>query len=223
MDSASKEDMNLYYSGLLKKYGATKEAVAYKKEIQQLNRYGALANIEPISRCSSVLDVGCGLGYFANFLSDNGWQGTYTGIDINPELVDVAGKRFTKGKFLCMDLLTDTLDEKYDYVFCGATLQHKPKYDDPLPYLEKMIARMFSLTKRGLGFDVFSDRVDYKRDVSLYVSPSYLLEFCYGLTQRLVFRNDLRPYEIMIYMYKDVSKDSLNTYMNPTIPAPVIL
>lgn len=223
MDDLSKKDMNQYYSNLLRKYGTSPKALAYNSSLQQIHRYSALTNIQPISKLSSVLDVGCGLGYLSDFLRDNGWQGNYTGIDINPDIIQAASERRPSDNFLCKDLLTEDFEDKFDYVFCGATLQHKPKYTDALKYLEAMIVRMFSLSYKGLAFDVFTNQVDYEREVSIYVSPSHLLELCYRLTNRLVIRHDFRPYEIMVYLYNQTDINELNIYQDSGQFPPTII
>lgn len=223
MDERSKIEMNEFYSTRLKKYGVRPEALNFKTAEQQHKRFALLVDIEPISSKSSVLDVGCGLADFCAFLRKHGWKGRYTGIDINPDIIESVRKRFPKDDFFCIDILTDKFDEECDYVFCGATLEHRPKYSDVKDYLEQMVKKMFMLTKKGLAFDVFSNRVDYMDDDKLYIDPVNLLNFCYTLTNRVTLRNDFRPYEIMVYLYKDISKDSLNIYNMWTSPTPKII
>ncbi len=220
MDEKSKIKMNAYYSKRLKKYGPTKEAIVYKTETQQTNRYALLTAIGPIPKESSILDVGCGLGYFCDYLRRYGWKGRYSGVDINPDMIASAKKRLPSDNFICKDILTEEFNEQYDYVFCGATIQHRPKYGDHIAYVEQMVKKMFSLAKCALVFDVFSDRVDYMDEGNLYISPIRLLSFCYTLTNRVVLRNDARPYEIMIYLYREVSKNTFNMYRNwvPSVP-----
>lgn len=214
MDKKSKIAMNTYYSSLLDEYGDTIEALVYKTDRQQYNRFALLTDIGPISREGSVLDVGCGLGHLCDFLRKHGWKGKYTGVDINPDMVRSAKKRLPEDNFICKDILTEDFDKRYDYVFCGATIQHRPKYANPEGYLKQMVKKMFSLTKKALAFDIFSNRVDYTDEDKLYVDPMRLLSFCYTLTNRIVLRNDARPYEIMVYLYKEITTDSLNIYSN---------
>ena len=223
MDEKSKIEMNTYYSGRLKEYGPTKEALVYRAAIQQTNRYALLADVEPMGRESSVLDVGCGLGYLCEFLRKYGWKGSYTGIDINPDMIRAAQRRLPNDHFVCTDILKEKFDENYDYVLCGATVQLKPKHEDHIAYLEQMIKKMFSLTRCALAFDVFSSRVDYQDEDNLYIDPLHLLRYCYTLTTRVALRNDHRPYEIMMYLYKKTAKNELNMYTGWTSREPRII
>ena len=223
MDKKSKAEMIQHYSTLLSKHGPTKEALVYKAVEQQYSRYAALTSLQPIPGHSSVLDVGCGLGDLSEYLRGRGWIGKYTGIDINPDMITAAKKRLPQETFLCVDILEDEFEVSYDYVFCGATVQHRPKYADPEQYLFSMVRKMFALAKRGLAFDVFSNRVDYMDADMLYVDPMKLLAFCYTLTTRLTLRNDCRPYEIMVYLFNEEAKNELNIYSDWKISEPTII
>jgi SAM-dependent methyltransferase len=47
-----------------------------------------------------VLDIGCGTGYFVNRISEFGAQAT-TGVDLSPERVEEARKRYPANRFVC--------------------------------------------------------------------------------------------------------------------------
>lgn len=141
-----------------------------------------------------------------------GWNGKYTSVDINPDMIQVAKKRLPDAEYLCIDILQERLERTFDYVFCGATIQHKPRYDDAQKYFDNMVCEMFRLANRGVAFDSFSTRVDYRDNDKLYVDPMHLLRLCYSLTSRLVLRNDYRPYEVVVYLYKNESKNEVNIF-----------
>lgn len=223
MDDESKTEINKFYSDLLGKYGSSVESMAYQTPEQQKKRFAWLVDIGPLPRDSSVLDIGCGLGDLCRFLRGYGWKGRYTGVDINPDMIKAAKKGLPDDNFACKDILTEEFNEKHDYVFCVATIQHKPRYSNPYEYMEAMVKKCFSLTRKVFAFDVFSSRVDYMDDAKLYVDPARLLNFCYTLTGRVVLRNDSRPYEIMLYLFKDTAKDEFNIYRDWIPPEPRIV
>ncbi len=87
-----------------------------------------------------VLDVGCGNGRFAHYLSDQGLAVDYLGVDASSALLDLArsqtGELFGGSTtYQCRDLadpdwlvgLTD--GGAYDVVACFATFHHLPGYD----------------------------------------------------------------------------------------------
>lgn len=67
---------------------------------------------------SKTLDVGCGNGYYAEYLSKKGYK--VTGIDISKEIVKYANKNY-KNKNLIFknaDIFSkDLLEEKYDFIY----------------------------------------------------------------------------------------------------------
>ena len=214
MDDRSKEEMNKYYSHLLDVHGPNLEAlgIGFETDDQQKQKF-FLSSRESIPAAHhSILDVGCGLGHLCEYYRKLGWSGRYTGIDINSQMIEAAKKRLPKEEFLCADLLQDSFSKKYDYVFCISTIQHKPKYADGSAYLKKMIAAMFSITEKVLVFDAFTNRVEFMNDDNLYIDPVELLHFGLTLTNRLTLKHDYRPYQYMMRLYKDTSKNEQNTF-----------
>jgi len=214
MDEKSKLEMNNYYSNLLETHGSNHAAlgIGFEDNYQQLQKFTLSAGVDQISAQSSMLDVGCGLGHLCDFYRKHGWKGKYTGIDINPQMISTAQKRLPNERFLCVDLLTDHFEEKHDYVFCISAIQHRPKYCEPTDYLKKMITAMFEISKIAVSFDIFSNKINSMSNDNLYVDPVDLLTYCYTFTNRLILRNDYRPFQLMVYLYKDTSIDKRNTF-----------
>ncbi|MFC1570456.1 class I SAM-dependent methyltransferase [Candidatus Omnitrophota bacterium] len=212
MDPKSEALMNEYYSKLLGEHGDSLEALVYRAPEQQDKRFALMTDIGPIPHDASVLDVGCGLGHLCEYLRRFGWKGEYTGIDINPDMVKTAQERLPDATFQRVNILEDEFDKKFDYVFCGATIQHRPQFADSYEYMKQMVTKMFSLSNKALTFDVFSGRAEYEDDDKLYIEPSRLLEFCYTLTSRVVLRNDARPFELMMYLHREEDRDEFNIY-----------
>ncbi len=104
----------------------------------------------------TVLDVGCGNGRFARLLAEKGISASYTGIDVDKALLQIAGKSTknlagVKCQFIRADLADpgwttaleservyereDTITQErrdgtpsFDIVLCTATVQHLPGY-----------------------------------------------------------------------------------------------
>ena len=80
------------------------------------------------SRCSSILDVGCGNGRLGHFLQEKGAGLAYLGVDSSAELLKIAESR-VDGEFYHRDLMNRNCLEglgRHDVVSCLATLQHIP-------------------------------------------------------------------------------------------------
>ncbi|MBE0537567.1 MAG: class I SAM-dependent methyltransferase [Phycisphaerae bacterium] len=71
----------------------------------------------------SMLDVGCGTGFFAEAFRDNG--GTdYLGIDITDELFEGLAERLPGFRFKKMDVGRQKLEGKYDLIIMISVAQH---------------------------------------------------------------------------------------------------
>lgn len=197
--------MNMYYGRLLNEHGISRKALGLGLEdgVQQRQKFILASKVCEVSTDASILDIGTGLGHLCDFFREHGWLGNFTGIDINLNMVEAARKRLPNDTFLCTDILCDDYSELHDHVFCISAVQHKPVYENPHIYLKKMVTKMFDLARKSLVFDVFSDRGDYYEEDNLYISPNELLDLCYRLTNKLVLRNDFKPFQIMMILFKD--------------------
>lgn len=74
----------------------------------------------------SVLDVACGNGRLIEAFKDK--KINYLGLDNSSNLIELAQKNYPDYKFIVEDMLKlDKIDNnKYDFVFCLAALQHIP-------------------------------------------------------------------------------------------------
>lgn len=81
-----------------------------------------IAKIFKYAKKGRILDIGCGTGQIANFLSEKGYQAT--GIDISPLFIKEA-KKSNKSKFLVMDLeKLKFSDNSFDAIISSETLEH---------------------------------------------------------------------------------------------------
>lgn len=100
-----------------------------------------IQNVWKINKPVNIIDFGCGYGYLGTKIMPilpNG--STYTGIDINEDLIGKAKEIFQqynfKSEFIISDLNTYTSVDKYDIAICQAFLRHVP---NPREILFKMI------------------------------------------------------------------------------------
>ena len=88
----------------------------------------------------SVIDIGCGYGFFCFAAEDRG-AGQCVGADINPENLRkcrlLAECRGSDVEFVHLDIETKDIPEQFDYVLCLNVLHH---VRNPIGVLEKLIA-----------------------------------------------------------------------------------
>ena len=84
-----------------------------------------------------VLDAGCGHGEISSILSE--FAGRVTGVDYDPDIVEVARQRFPEIRFEPADLQTWTRPEAFDVIFHCHTLEHTA---DPVRVLSNLRASL---------------------------------------------------------------------------------
>jgi SAM-dependent methyltransferase len=97
----------------------------------------------------SVLDIGCAQGGFASIISENIRRFSYTGVDINQRMIDLALEKFPQHTFHKVDeadlsILNDT---RFDLVLCLGILHLHEVWRETL-------ALAWQFTKGNLIFDL---------------------------------------------------------------------
>ena len=79
--------------------------------------FNTAADFLPAPRkCSTIIDLGCGTGWFAKVLFDRGYT-RYIGIDFSPAMIEKARKLLPKATFIIGDLRskeTQKVIQKYN-------------------------------------------------------------------------------------------------------------
>ena len=86
-------------------------------------------------RPSSILEIGCGAGYYPINLKDLFIDKEYVGIDISETAIEFCKSR-SSFNFICTDFLKKNIDRKFDLIFSHALIDHV--YDIDL-FIEKII------------------------------------------------------------------------------------
>jgi ubiquinone/menaquinone biosynthesis C-methylase UbiE len=97
-----------------------KESAFLRKVYQRW--YEDLIKSLQIKETDKVLEIGCGVGFFAEYLKKKFPKLDYTGIDYVPEAVSLAKKRVRNAKFIAADFQKAT--GKFDKVFCIDVVHH---------------------------------------------------------------------------------------------------
>lgn len=113
-----------------------------------------------------VLDLGCGYGSLVNYLNENGWRAT--GIDLDPETLQVARKLFPSGNYESGDFVARFESSSFDHIVMRDSWHHiYEESEDPASALRE-IRR---LLKPGGSLVVFDPNL------------TWILRFCRWLAQ----------------------------------------
>jgi len=87
---------------------------------------------------SKIIEIGCGTGYLLNALKpSNG-----SGIDISPEMIAIARKKYPELRLEVMDAEQITLNEKFDFIIISDTLGY-------LEDVQKAFSEIKKITHQG--------------------------------------------------------------------------
>ena len=194
-----------YYENVLAERGISPEGVDWKSREAQEQAFAILAG--GIPEHASVLDVGCGLAHFGDFLSRAGHRGAYTGIDISERMVEAARERNPELDVRCVDLLADggaIGPQSYDVVIaCGVFTEHfDVPYDEFEVFVRRLVTRMFEASKVHAAFNMLTDAVDFRVDRLHYASPASYLEFGRTLTRYVTIRHDYEAYFFTVQLHR---------------------
>ena len=190
------------YTKLFKKNKHSYLSLNWGSVAGQELRFEILSQISNLNK-KNILDVGCGLGDFYNFLIKNDKIINYTGVDITSDLIEAASEKYGKNLFSCDDFLLDTTYKKnsFDYVFASGIFATYT--DNPIDIYRKFVTRMFDLCKKGIAFNSLSSWAKIKDGDEYYADPIEIITLCKTFTDKIIFRHDYHPRDFTIFLYKD--------------------
>ncbi len=188
------------YRNLLFEHGTGPQVAHYTTVESQFMRFEELVKIGDLSG-AKVLEVGCGIGDFYGFLNSKFSDLQYTGIDIVPEIIDVAKKRFPEISFECRDVLAEPLTEDYDYVLISGVFNNAiPQHTE---FLQALTEESFKHCKIALGFNFISTYVNFSESAFAYHNPMEVLQYCIdNLSKKVSLFHHYKRTDVCVFVYK---------------------
>lgn len=198
MEELCKEYVISYFDRTLRAFGDRPEAVGWSAS-RQLTRYGNLLETGHDIRGKKVLDYGCGKGDFYGFLRSMDISVSYTGFDINENLIDLARSKYPECRFEIFDAERDTLTETFDFIFlCGV---FNLKVEGLNNTIRNVLKSLFEHCESTLAFNGLSAHTPDKAYDLHYVSPEDMVEFArQNLSPHVVLRQGTIPHEFFIFI-----------------------
>ena len=186
------------FQSLFYKYGDDSKSCGWEQKM--IMRYKELYKIGDINH-TSVLDIGCGLGdLYDYFIHDKKVeQLTYTGVDIVPEMIEMAKKKYPEATFLVQDIVKKPLSKKFDWVFiCGVFNQGMET-----EYMKKILKQAFLCCERGMAFNFISTYVNFTSEERSYHNPLEIFQFCIDeLSPKVNIFHHYEKCDVSVFVYK---------------------
>lgn len=197
------KEKNLNYFNRLLDESKDGHYVVAQSKISHLKRFGKLLELGDF-RDKTLLDVGCGVGGFWEFLKDNGIPCDYNGIEINPRMIEMAQGKYPqlKDRFWVCDILETDLERKYDYVLSNGPLNLA--FDDGfnVDVTLKLVRRMYDLAEIGAAITMTSALTRKPVIGTFYYNPLEILEGVLKFCTNVCFDHTYLPHDFAIFCYK---------------------
>jgi len=209
MDPLDKQAAIDRYNARLQEFGVSSAALGWGHTGKQVLRFAVLAR-EALERPNcSVLDIGCGFGDLYAFLTNRGWKGRYTGIDINPTLLGKARERFAGATFLEADVMQNPdAVPAHDFVIMSGVFNHRMKSGDTAKHVLALLTAATAKARYCTCADFLSTWVDFQNPDGWHTDPAWALSVGRGISRRLALRADYMPYEFSLFLYRDAEIDA---------------
>jgi ubiquinone/menaquinone biosynthesis C-methylase UbiE len=185
-----------FYNSLLKKFGTdSAKTLDWHNKHNQLERFETLTIIGDLNNCT-ILDFGCGLGDLYGFLKGRYSNFKYLGIDLVPELINEAQKKYPDGEFKVANI--SEIKQKFDYIFASGSLSYAVEGGREFYYA--VIRKMYEFCNKGVGFNML-DGHEYKSDETYQTYYSeYVLEYCKSFANkvRIVTQYELGDFTVLL-------------------------
>ena len=198
-----------YQEACLGQYGDSAKGVDWNSRESQYLAFSVIHSMG-IRSDSSILDVGCGLAHFYDFLTETGYSGSYTGVDLSARAIEHAKKRLPHVNLLVGDILSDpiaALNQSYDFVIGSGIFTLKAETPAPVfeTFIKALISKMFQLCKVGTVFNMLSSYVDYEEDRLYYADPTRYFRLAKSLTPHVILKHDYPAYFFTLALYKQAN------------------
>jgi SAM-dependent methyltransferase len=194
------------YGESIEKHGDTTEGLIWGTRVKQRHRFQQLvSHLSPELESFSLLDVGCGTADLHAWLDERGIEHDYTGLDVTPEVLEIASEKFDDIELVECDLAEHSLDSTFDFVTLSGTLHALPDSvtaEEMRAYALELLEGMFEHTRYAMVFNFMTTYVDYRDDELLYLDPTELFDFCQReFSRHVVLDHAYGLYEGMIAVY----------------------
>lgn len=199
-----------YYEKQMSRLG-TGEFTLYGSKLSQLVRFERLTDFVDL-RGKTLLDVGCGICEFYDFLKGTGVElGGYIGTEIMESVYAGARKVHPELDVRLLDIVEEKIEyrDKFDVVIAmGVSAIKLGSVENSDAYWKKFVEKMFELTADSgvVAFTCFSNKKSDVLPEDYVADPNDWFNFAMRLTDRVIIDHSYMPHDFTLYLFKGDSK-----------------
>jgi SAM-dependent methyltransferase len=187
------------YGDAFKEHGESPKALHWTNYRSQALRLRILvADLEIEGK--TILDAGCGMGDLLPFLYTKSANFTYLGVDIEPQFIKIAKKRYEGEQFKVFDPFTKPLGS-FDLVLSSGVMNSN--ISNWLEARKQMISALFEQATEALAFNMAGGfEPAHTSGRIAYANAQDILDFCKALSPNIKLRYDYHPEDFTITIFK---------------------
>jgi SAM-dependent methyltransferase len=197
--AAVRERIGGFFDARVRRFGHDLQAIDYGRRESQLARFAVLAEALPLAG-RSVLDVGCGLADFADYLAARVPDAEYAGVDISAAMIAEARRLRPHLDLRRLDILGEDAGGPYDLVVANGIFYLLG--DDAETIMQRLVGQLFALCREAVVFTSLSAWAPAQEPGEFYADPLRVLDFCRKLTPHVVLRHDYLAHDFAVYLYR---------------------
>lgn len=200
-------DIVRHYEKCFELYGDTSQGVDWPNHEDAKTRYRVMIEALHFAPSETLLDFGCGLAHFHDFLEGyDALDVKYAGLELSDKMLGAIKKKKPAIDFYSNDVISDGWQiPQFDFTVMNGVFTEKLhlETDQMFDYMTKLIKIVFDNSKVGLAFNVMSTQVDWERDDLFHLSLDKLAWFIKeDLSRKYIIRNDYGLHEYTVYIFK---------------------
>jgi SAM-dependent methyltransferase len=192
-----------YFTKTLEEFKDEHYAVAQSK-LSHMKRFEKMLELGNFENCR-LLDVGCGIGGFYDYLKEKGVNCKYTGVDINEKMIKRARERNPEiaDNLLVFDILEKKLDQNFDYVISVGPLNLEFESNLNMELTMALIQEMYRLAKKGCALSMTSSLTKKPTEGTFYYNPIELLKETFRFCTNARFDHTYLPHDFTLFCFKE--------------------
>lgn len=190
-----------YYMTQFKTQKNLEQKVGWNSKKGQKERFEIFLKIGELNH-QKLLDIGCGLGAFCQFLYRKKISAQYIGIDLFPEILQTAQQMNPQGYFEVRHLLMKPYPAgRFDFSFLSGLFNIQ--IQDNWKYMKSILTVALKQTKKAVAFNILNRELVFQESNRFSVNAAEIVRFARQLPVRQVKIFDhYHPVDLTLFLYK---------------------
>ncbi|MEA2235604.1 MAG: hypothetical protein QOC81_328 [Thermoanaerobaculia bacterium] len=201
ISDADKQEIVGRYTRRFEEFGVDLRSLNPGREEHYRLQHAVHAAAGPMNG-KTVLDIGCGLGHYYEFLRAQGCEVDYIGYDLVPAFIESNRERFPQARFELRDVSRDGIGHEADYIVMCQVFNNRYSEGSNDDIVKAAVSAAFDSARICVSVDMLSKYVNYEEPRLNYFSPEEMFAHGKTLTPFVQLRHDYLPFHFTLLVYK---------------------